>query len=91
MEGTRARSGLSRSAALTHDHRWRTLATTILLWLIAVAVGPLVGGVLLLLTSLDFVQTNWIAGILLAILVPIAATGLGLQYFDLVARSKSDA
>jgi len=91
VEGTSARSGLSRSALLTKDHRWRTLATTIVLWLIAVVLGPLVGGVLLLLTSLDFVQTNWIAGILLAILVPIAATGLGLQYFDLVARSKSDA
>jgi hypothetical protein len=91
VEGIDARTGLSRSAALTNDHRWRTLATTILLGLIAIALGPLVGGVLLLLTSLDFVQANWISGILMAVLVPIAAAGLGLQYFDLVTRQEQTA
>ena len=86
MEGLKTRASLRRSSEITTHHRWRTLATSVLLLLISSWIGPLVGGVLLLVTHLSFAATNWIAAILIALLIPVTAVGLALQFFDLRRR-----
>jgi len=86
--GVSAPAGLRASAELTAGHRWRTLALTALLAVIAVGAAPLVGALLLLLTPITFPLAEWVVGLLVAALLPVAAVGLGLQYLDLRARQE---
>ena len=89
MEQTGAWAALSRSTELTKGHRWRSLALTAFSGFIAVSVGAIVGGVLLLVTHLSFQQTNSIAAILIAGLTAVAAVALTLQYVDLRERAEA--
>ena len=91
MEQRSAWAGLSRSAELTTGHRWRSLLLTMLWGFIALPVGAIVGGVLLLVTHLSFQQTNWIAAIVIAGLTAVAAVGMAVHYFDLRERSEAHA
>ena len=86
FENLNARAGLRRSAQLTAGHRWRTIATSGLLFVIGVSVGPLIGGLLLLPTPLPFLVSNGIAAVVSALLIPVASVGVALQFLDLRRR-----
>jgi len=78
---------LRASAGLTRRHWWRTFAFTALIDVIAVLSGPLLGVVILLLTSRSLVFIDVIGSIVYTLVVPYAAAALTLYYFDLQARS----
>ncbi len=79
-----------RSAQLTHERRWRSVAlSTALVWL-GFTAPNLVGGLLLLLTGWPFWLTNAIAIVVGALLIPFSAIGLTLQFYDFRQESTRD-
>ena len=53
-------------------------------------MGPILGTVLILGTSLPFVVSNAVAGIVYALLVPIIALNTLYVYADIVVREQLD-
>lgn len=75
-----------RSSRLTKGLRWRSLAIVAGIGAIATAPGALVGGVLLLVTSLPFWVVNMVVIVTTAAAMVLAAIGTTLHFFDLRAR-----
>ena len=78
---------LRRSAALVRLQILKTvvlLATSILL---AGAVGPLLGTILILLTGAPFPVANVVAGVTYAVLMPYVALTIAYLYFDARVRT----
>ena len=75
-------SAFRRSAALTRGRRWRAVFLSALLVWIGFAVPPAAGGILLLVTGWPFWVSNLVSIVLAAILLPFAAIGLTLQFYD---------
>jgi hypothetical protein len=86
FEGLSVGAALKRSDGLTEGHRWRTLALTMCLLLLGTSVAGVVGALLLLLTSASFAVVNLVTGVVLMVLISVAAAGLALQYLDLRQR-----
>jgi hypothetical protein len=80
---------LRASARLTRRHWWRTFAITALIDAIAILSGPLLGVLILLLTSQSLTFIDIIGSIVYALVVPYAAIALTLYYFDLHARPEA--
>ncbi len=57
---------------------------------LVLAVGPLLGTVLILGTSLPFAVSNAVAGIVYALLVPLVALNTLYVYADVVVREQID-
>ena len=57
---------------------------------LVLSVGPILGTVLILGTSLPFVVSNAVAGIVYALLVPIIALNTLYVYADIVVREQLD-
>jgi hypothetical protein len=86
FEETSAMASLRRSAALVRPQVLKTvvlLATSILL---AGAVGPLLGTILILLTGAPFPVANIVAGVTYAVLMPYVALTIAYLYFDARVR-----
>jgi hypothetical protein len=77
---------LRASGRLTRHHWWRTFGFTTLVNVIAILSGPLLGVVILLLTSQSLTFIDIIGSIVYTLVVPWAAIALTLYYFDLQAR-----
>jgi hypothetical protein len=92
LEDQPARGALSASAKLTRGRWWRTFGFTALVDIIAILSGPILGVLVLLLTTQSLTFINIVASIIYALTVPYAAIALTLYYFDLQthpARSKA--
>ncbi len=79
---------LRRSAALV---RHRVLKTAILLGtsiLLAGAVGPILGTILILVTGAPFPVANIVSGVTYAVLMPYVALTMAYLYFDARVRSQ---
>jgi hypothetical protein len=82
FEGTSSLASLRRSAALVRHRILKTaviLATSILL---AGAVGPLLGTILILVTGAPFPLANLVAGVTYAVLMPYVGLTVAYLYFD---------
>ena len=90
-EGLGFRAALRRSAGLTHQKRWRTLALTIFLFAVVLATGPVLGAALLLLTSWPFAVLNGLVALSYAVLLPVLGIALTLQFYDLRQEQQRDA
>jgi hypothetical protein len=77
---------LRASARLTRRHWWRTFGITALIDAIAILSGPLLGVLILLLTSRSLTFIDITGSIVYALTSPLAATALTLYYFDLDAQ-----
>jgi len=86
LEDESAIGSLHASGRLTRRHWWRTFGLTALVNVIAILSGPLVGVLILLLTSRSLIVINTIGAVVYALVVPYAAIVLTLYYFDLQAR-----
>ena len=86
VEDLPVRAALRRSAELTSGHRWRALVVQALLVFVGVSLAGLVGALLLIVTSWPFWVTGLISIGLLALLLPVAFTGMSLQFYDLRRR-----
>lgn len=80
---------LRASARLTRRHWWRTFGFTALINVIAILAGPLLGVLVLLLTSQSLTFIDITGSIVYALVVPYAAIALTLYYFDLEAGDQA--
>ena len=88
FEGSSALESLRRSAALV---RHRILKTAILLGtsiLLAGAVGPILGTILILVTGAPFPVANIVSGVTYAVLMPYVGLTMAYLYFDARVRSE---
>jgi len=88
FEGSSARASLRRSAALV---RYRILKTSLILAasiLLAGAVGPILGTILILVTGAPFPLANVVAGVTYALLMPYVGLTVAYLYFDARVRSE---
>jgi hypothetical protein len=82
IEGLRVGPALRRSAGLTKGRRWRAVALSALLVWIGFSLPGALGGILLLVTGWPFWMSNVVAIVTGAALLPFAAIGLTLQFYD---------
>lgn len=77
---------LRRSVALTSRHWWRTAVIALGVTGVALLVGPLVGGIVLVTTSASFAFVNIVAALVNVAALPFASVALTYLYYDLCAR-----
>lgn len=82
IEGLRVAPAYRRSARLTKGRRWRAVFLSALLVWIGFSLPGALGGILLLLTGWPFWMSNVVAIVAGSVLMPFAAIGLTLQYYD---------
>jgi hypothetical protein len=90
LEGGTAVSALRRSAALARGHWWRT-ASILLVLVVALLLGPVVGGFVLVFTGAAFDLVNMIAALVYVAALPFAAVVSTYLYFDLRERQEAAA
>lgn len=86
IEERRARDAMRTSAAIVRGDWWRVAAITTTLFLIGVALGPIVGIAVIFVTSLPLVLVNVIGSLVYMLVVPYVAIALTLLYFDIRDR-----
>jgi hypothetical protein len=87
LEDRGVRNGLRTSARLTKGRRLRTALLLLFLVWFGFALPEGIGAIALLLTGWPFWVTNAISILLSSVLVPAAAVGLTLLYYDLRRRA----
>jgi hypothetical protein len=83
LEDESAIGSLRASGQLTRRHWWRTFGFTTLVNVIAILSGPLLGVLILLLTSQSLTFIDITGSIVYTLVIPYAAIALTLFYFDL--------
>lgn len=86
VEGASLGSAFRRSAQLTRQHRWRTLAVQATLLVMGTGIASVLGAGLLLATNWPFWVIGSLTLVALLVLLPGAFAGIGLQYYDLRQR-----
>lgn len=90
IEDLRVGAAGKRGAALSAGRRWRALAITISIVLIASVPGALAGALLLLITPLSFAVVNVVVLVVTAVAVVFASIAMTLHYYDLRNRSADE-
>jgi len=88
LEGGSAVGALRRSAALVRGHWFRIASLVGVCGLIALAIGPLLGSLLILLTDAPLPLLNVVAGIVYALAMPFVALTTSYAYFDVRVRDE---
>jgi len=79
------RDAFGESARLVKGRWWHTVRVDIFLWLLSIAVGPILGFALIF-ANLSLLWINLIGSLVYALMIPYVALGQTLLYFDLQAR-----
>jgi hypothetical protein len=88
LEGEAGIASLRRSAELVR-HRWLRIASLVGVGaVLALAAGPLVGALLILLTDAPLALLNIVAGIVYALAMPFVALTTAYAYFDARVRAE---
>ena len=82
------RHPLRRSAQLVRGHWWRAASIMFFVTLPALAIGPLIGAVMLLITPASLNIVNLVSGVVYMVTLPFAAMVTTYLYFDLRVRSE---
>ncbi len=82
------RRPLRRSAALTRGHWWFVASITVVMTGGGLALGPVIGALLLLVTTASFNVINVIAAVVYVFALPLAAITQTYLYFDLRVEEK---
>jgi hypothetical protein len=91
LEDLAALGALRRSGQLVRGNWWRVGSLLLFVTVIALALGPLVGTLLLFATSASFNFINLISSVVYVFVLPFAAVASTYMYFDLrVARQLED-
>ena len=77
-----------RSRRLVRRQRLKVASLVVLATALALASGPLVGALLIVLTSLPFGLLNVVAGVVWAIALPFVALTTVYVYFDTLVRER---
>jgi hypothetical protein len=83
LEATFGLSALRRSGRLVRGNWWRVASMLLFVIVIAVLLGPLVGTLLLFVSSASFNFINLISGAVHVFVLPFAAIASTYLYFDL--------
>lgn len=83
LEATFGLSALRRSGRLVRGNWWRVASMLLFVTVIAVLLGPLVGTLLLFVSSASFNFINLISGAVHVFVLPFAAIASTYLYFDL--------
>jgi hypothetical protein len=90
LEGGSGVAGLSRSGELVR-HRWLHVASLVGVGaVLALAAGPLLGALLILVTDAALALLNLIAGVVYALAMPFVALVTTYVYFDARVRDELD-
>ena len=90
LEDHPARGALRRSGKLVHGHWLRVAMLTLLVTGTGLLLGPVVGTLMLLVTSASFDVVNLAAGLVYAVTLPFVAVATSYLYFDLLVRARLD-
>jgi hypothetical protein len=88
IEGASALPALRRSAQLVRRQRLKVASLVVLATALALAAGPLVGALLIVLTSLPFGFLNVVAGVVYSLALPFVALTTLYVYFDALVRER---
>jgi hypothetical protein len=83
-----ARAAVRGGPRLVENNWWRSAVLIVILYALGLAAGPIVGFVVLLLTSIDPDSLNLIGSAVYVIVFPYIAIATTLLYFDLKERGK---
>jgi hypothetical protein len=90
LEDVRALEGLRRSARLVRLN-WLKVATLVIAGgALALAAGPVLGAVLILLTSAPLALINVVAGLVYVVAMPLVGLSTAYIYFDARVRDELD-
>jgi hypothetical protein len=88
LEGTSAVGALRRSSELVRGH-WLRIASLVGVGLVVtLAIGPLVGALLIFATSAPLGLLNVVAGVVYALAMPFVALTTCYAYFDVLVRAE---
>jgi hypothetical protein len=90
LGGASTRSALSASSKLVRGNWWRVASLLLFVTVIALLLGPLVGTLLLFVTSASFGFINLIASVVYAVVLPYVAIVTTYLYFDLLLARRQD-
>ena len=90
IEGLSGREALARSSALTRGRWWRAARLAALVNIVGASSGPVVGIVLLFISSLPLSTINAVSSVIFVVVMPFAAASMAFLYGDLVARREDD-
>jgi hypothetical protein len=79
---------LRRSAQLVQGHWWRAASIMVFVTLPALAIGPLIGALMLLITPASLNIVNLVSGVVYMVTLPFAAMVTTYLYYDLRVRSE---
>ncbi len=88
FEGEWGWTAVRRSAHLVRRRWVKVVVLVALTNALVLAVGPLLGTVLILGTSLPFAVSNAVAGIVYALFVPLVALNAVYVYADVIVRDE---
>jgi hypothetical protein len=91
LEGSEPKQARFVSANLVIHRWWRTAFATLFFLLIALAPGPLVGMVLLIVGHQSISFANTVASFVFAVFLPISVIGFTLLYFRLKETERTPA
>lgn len=86
LEGVSGRRAFGASTAVCRGAWWRTAGIALFLFGVSVAVGPIVGVLMIFLTDLPLTYINLFGSVLYGLVIPWVAIGRTLLYFDLTER-----
>jgi hypothetical protein len=90
LDDASATGALGRSNRLVRGNWWRTASLTVLVTGIALALGPLVGTLLLFATDASFDFVNLASDLVYVVALPFAAIATTYLYFDLAVSSSGE-
>jgi len=82
---------LRRSATLVRGHWWRVALFTLVVTGLGLLLGPVVGGLMLLVTTAAFNVVNLISGVVYTATMPFVAIATTYLYHDLKTRAVLEA
>ena len=91
VDGYSALDVLRKSKSVVKGNWWRSAILLVTLYVIAIAIGPIIGFVLLFTTSLDPQVIDLIGSGIYVLLLPFVAIAATLLFFDLQERRKRAA
>jgi hypothetical protein len=91
LEDVSAFGALRRSAQLVRGDWWRVASMLLFVTVIALLLGPLIGTLLLFITSASFDFVNLISSVVYAVVIPFAAIASTYLYFDLRIAKEQEA
>jgi hypothetical protein len=88
LEGKGAIAALHGSGRLVRRNWWRTASLVLFVTVIGLALGPLLGAILLFITSASFNFVNLVSGLVYVITLPFVAIATTYLYFDLSVKQE---